>query len=99
VHSSLESRRTTHKAAEQKRRDSLKQSFDELKKVVPYQSISGKSDGNINNNSKSNGNGKSGDGTMKNVSKLFLLKRGKLKKNEMFDLKFSMLIKYFLFIE
>ncbi|CAH1759088.1 11776_t:CDS:2 [Entrophospora sp. SA101] len=33
VHSSLESRRTTHKAAEQKRRDSLKKSFDELKKL------------------------------------------------------------------
>jgi len=78
VHSSLESRRTTHKAAEQKRRDSLKQSFDELKKVVPYQSMSmlSKGDVNVANNSK---NGKSGDGTMKNVSKLFLLKRGKLK--------------------
>ncbi|RIA86088.1 hypothetical protein C1645_829820 [Glomus cerebriforme] len=79
VHSSLESRRTTHKAAEQKRRDSLKQSFDELKKVIPYQSTSSKSngsDGNTNNNGKSNSNsnGKS-DGTMKNVSKLFLLKR------------------------
>jgi len=57
----------------------LKQSFDELKKVVPYQSPSNKSnsgDGDTNNNSKSNSNGKSGDGTMKNVSKLFLLKRG-----------------------
>ncbi|GBB98521.1 hypothetical protein RclHR1_03250015 [Rhizophagus clarus] len=76
VHSSLESRRTTHKAAEQKRRDSLKQSFDELKKVVPYQPTLSKSnsgDGK-NDDSKNNNNGKS-DGTMKNVSKLFLLKR------------------------
>jgi len=58
----------------------LKQSFDELKKVVPYQSALSKnknSDGNTNNN-KNNANGKS-DGNMKNVSKLFLLKRGKLK--------------------
>ena len=75
MHSSLESRRTTHKAAEQKRRDSLKQSFDELKKVVPHQLSKG--DGNT---SKSNNNGKSGDG-IKNVSKLFLLKRGKIKSN------------------
>ncbi|CAG8637868.1 9120_t:CDS:2, partial [Rhizophagus irregularis] len=78
VHSSLESRRTTHKAAEQKRRDSLKQSFDELKKVVPYQSTLNKSNSNSgdvkNNDNKNNINGKS-DGSMKNVSKLFLLKR------------------------
>jgi hypothetical protein len=79
VHSSLESRRTTHKAAEQKRRDSLKQSFDELKKVVPYQSTLSKSnDDGKNSDNKNNNNGKS-DGTMKNVSKLFLLKRGKPK--------------------
>ncbi|CAG8501798.1 2367_t:CDS:2 [Cetraspora pellucida] len=80
VHSSLESRRTTHKAAEQKRRDSLKQSFDELKKVIPFNAATGNinisnngCDGN-NNNSIS---GKVGDnsGSMKNVSKLFLLKR------------------------
>lgn len=82
MHSSLESRRTTHKAAEQKRRDSLKQSFDELKKVVPYQSTLNKSNSNSgdvkNNDNKNNINGKS-DGSMKNVSKLFLLKRGKPK--------------------
>ncbi|CAG8459064.1 4890_t:CDS:2 [Paraglomus occultum] len=65
---SLESRRTTHKAAEQKRRDSLKQSFDELKKVVPYTS-------SLGNGAKADpGNGK-GDGSSKNVSKLFLLKK------------------------
>ncbi|CAG8560695.1 323_t:CDS:2 [Acaulospora colombiana] len=85
VHSSLESRRTTHKAAEQKRRDSLKQSFDELKKVVPFQSISSGNGNNGSGNSSSgsdgnnncNSSGKNGDGnpSMKNVSKLFLLKR------------------------
>ncbi|CAG8482188.1 12361_t:CDS:2 [Gigaspora rosea] len=80
VHSSLESRRTTHKAAEQKRRDSLKQSFDELKKVIPFNSAS--SNTNVNNNGCDGNNnnsisGKIGDsnGSMKNVSKLFLLKR------------------------
>ncbi|CAG8509500.1 13803_t:CDS:2 [Ambispora leptoticha] len=81
LQSSLESRRTTHKAAEQKRRDSLKQSFDELKKVVPFKSMLSKSvTANSNNDSSGNsssGGGKNGDGTMKNVSKLFLLKRGK----------------------
>ncbi|CAG8484943.1 17207_t:CDS:2, partial [Gigaspora margarita] len=80
VHSSLESRRTTHKAAEQKRRDSLKQSFDELKKVIPFDSASNNT--NVNNNGCDGNNnnsisGKIGDsnGSMKNVSKLFLLKR------------------------
>ncbi|KAF0523950.1 helix-loop-helix DNA-binding domain-containing transcription factor [Gigaspora margarita] len=80
VHSSLESRRTTHKAAEQKRRDSLKQSFDELKKVIPFNSASNNT--NVNNNGCDGNNnnsisGKIGDsnGSMKNVSKLFLLKR------------------------
>ncbi|CAG8545981.1 10471_t:CDS:2 [Acaulospora morrowiae] len=87
VHSSLESRRTTHKAAEQKRRDSLKQSFDELKKVVPFHSTDSSNSNNGNNgngnssgsdgNNSSNSTGKNGDGnpSMKNVSKLFLLKR------------------------
>ncbi|KAG9295009.1 hypothetical protein G9A89_017803 [Geosiphon pyriformis] len=78
LQSSLESRRTTHKAAEQKRRDSLKQSFDELKKVVPYKSMlnNNKSiSSNSSNNGDSSSGGKNGDGTMKNVSKLFLLKR------------------------
>ncbi|CAI2170536.1 703_t:CDS:2 [Funneliformis geosporum] len=74
VHSSLESRRTTHKAAEQKRRDSLKQSFDELKKVVPYYSP-GKPGNGKSGDGKSDG--KSSDGSIKNVSKLFLLKREK----------------------
>ncbi|CAG8528690.1 3749_t:CDS:2, partial [Ambispora gerdemannii] len=81
LQSSLESRRTTHKAAEQKRRDSLKQCFDELKRVVPYKSMLGKniiianSNNDDGDNSSSGGGGKNGDGTMKNVSKLFLLKR------------------------
>ncbi|CAG8519939.1 17014_t:CDS:2 [Dentiscutata heterogama] len=81
VHSSLESRRTTHKAAEQKRRDSLKQSFDELKKVIPLHSIT--SDNTKGNNKNGCGNdrnttkGKSCDsnGSSKNISKLLLLKR------------------------
>ncbi|CAG8541525.1 27323_t:CDS:2 [Dentiscutata erythropus] len=80
VHSSLESRRTTHKAAEQKRRDSLKRSFDELKKVIPINSTS--SNTNINNNGCDGNNNSSisgkivdNNGSMKNVSKLFLLKR------------------------
>ncbi|RIB17793.1 hypothetical protein C2G38_2037444 [Gigaspora rosea] len=82
VHSSLESRRTTHKAAEQKRRDSLKQSFDELKKVVPLHSITSN---NTKGNSNKNGNGNDrnttkgkicdSNGSPKNVSKLLLLKR------------------------
>ncbi|CAG8754950.1 8002_t:CDS:2, partial [Cetraspora pellucida] len=83
VHSSLESRRTTHKAAEQKRRDSLKQSFDELKKVVPLYSVTS----NItkgNNNKNGSGNDRNAtkvkscddNGSLKNVSKLLLLKRG-----------------------
>lgn len=81
VHSSLESRRTTHKAAEQKRRDSLKQSFDELKKVVPIissntSSNSNSSSGNNSDGSNSTAGNKNSDG--KNVSKLFLLKRGKI---------------------
>ncbi|CAJ0902789.1 10177_t:CDS:2 [Entrophospora sp. SA101] len=85
VHSSLESRRTTHKAAEQKRRDSLKKSFDELKKVVPLNLSGNSNDTNSNNNNNSSdsvnvdkNNSKSGENinvTTKNVSKLFLLKR------------------------
>ncbi|ORX93605.1 hypothetical protein K493DRAFT_315918 [Basidiobolus meristosporus CBS 931.73] len=35
VHSGIELRRTSHKAAEQKRRDSLKQCFENLKSVIP----------------------------------------------------------------
>ncbi|KAK9768856.1 hypothetical protein K7432_000190 [Basidiobolus ranarum] len=35
VHSGIELRRTSHKAAEQKRRDSLKQCFENLKNVIP----------------------------------------------------------------
>ncbi|CAG8637531.1 17483_t:CDS:2 [Funneliformis caledonium] len=75
----LESRRTTHKAAEQKRRDSLKQSFDELKKVVPYHSIGKPGNGKPGDGKSGDGksDGKSGDGSIKNVSKLFLLKREK----------------------
>ena len=76
MHSSLESRRTTHKAAEQKRRDLLKQSFDELKKVVPVSNESINYDGK---NTNDDDNGKSND---KNVSKLSILKRGMLKKNK-----------------
>ncbi|CAG8724944.1 6442_t:CDS:2 [Dentiscutata erythropus] len=81
VHSSLESRRTTHKAAEQKRRDSLKQSFDELKKVVPLHSITSNNiKGNNKNgcgNDRNTTKGKSCDsnGSSKNISKLLLLKR------------------------
>ncbi|CAG8439467.1 7654_t:CDS:10 [Scutellospora calospora] len=82
VHSSLESRRTTHKAAEQKRRDSLKQSFDELKKVVPLHSVTSNNTKG-NNNKNSNGNDRNvtkvkscdSNGSLKNVSKLLLLKR------------------------
>ncbi|CAG8518643.1 19149_t:CDS:2 [Racocetra persica] len=66
VHSSLESRRTTHKAAEQKRRDSLKQSFDELKKVVPLHSIT--SNNTKGNNIKGN-NHKNGSGNDRNITK------------------------------
>ncbi|CAG8443968.1 6767_t:CDS:2, partial [Dentiscutata heterogama] len=80
VHTSLESRRTTHKAAEQKRRDSLKRSFDELKKVIPINSTS--NNANINNNGCDGNNNSSisgkivdSNGSIKNVSKLFLLKR------------------------
>nr|CAG8443911.1 13422_t:CDS:2 [Entrophospora candida] len=85
VHSSLESRRTTHKAAEQKRRDSLKKSFDELKKVVPLNLSGNSNDTNSNNNNNSSDsvnvdknnskNGENINATTKNVSKLFLLKR------------------------
>ena len=73
---SLESRRTTHKAAEQKRRDSLKQSFDDLKKVVPYTS-------SLGNGTKADpANGKGQDASSKNVSKLFLLKKGENREIE-----------------
>ena len=79
MHSSLESRRTTHKAAEQKRRDLLKQSFDELRKVVPISNESINYDGK---NTNDDDNEKSSDGSVKNVSKLSLLKRGMLKKRQ-----------------
>ncbi|KAK9766772.1 hypothetical protein K7432_003910 [Basidiobolus ranarum] len=35
IHSGIELRRTSHKAAEQKRRDSLKQCFENLRSVIP----------------------------------------------------------------
>ncbi|RUS14248.1 hypothetical protein BC937DRAFT_94128 [Endogone sp. FLAS-F59071] len=35
IHSGIELRRTSHKAAEQKRRDSLKRCFDDLRGVIP----------------------------------------------------------------
>jgi len=76
---SLESRRTTHKAAEQKRRDSLKQSFDELKKVVPYTSSLGNG---IKAGNADPANGKGQDASSKNVSKLFLLKKGENREIE-----------------
>jgi hypothetical protein len=78
----LEFRRATHKAAEQKRRDSLKQGFDKLKKVVPHQPIS---NGSINEDGKSTNNIDRKFNECKSIpcqvfkSLVFLLKRGMLK--------------------
>ncbi|CAG8501319.1 8853_t:CDS:2 [Funneliformis caledonium] len=63
---SILTRRLTCRVAEQKRRDSLKQSFDELKKILPMPSYDdGKNPDDVT--------------SIKNVSKLFLLKRDKRK--------------------
>lgn len=76
--SGIENRRSAHKAAEQKRRDTLKQSFDALRKEIA-DAVTDTEDGNTNNNNNKDDAGSSEDSkeqkekAVKQMSKVTLI--------------------------